>query len=162
MGTYCTTTSLQTLMIGTTFDTATTNLASKCISQAEDEIDKYLSGRYDISSAYFQTSTSTPPIITTICETLAQGYTYEQMARGPDVPKRAERLIKRALDNLSAIAAFKMHLTDSAGSVVPEASSSNYRVQCNTTDYAHTFNEDDELSWAVDGSKLDDIAAERE
>jgi len=161
VGTYCTTTSLQTAMIGTEFDTATTSLATECIQWAEDEIDKFLSQRYDLSSSYFQTSTSTPPVIQTICKWLSQGYMYEQMARGQE-SKRGEKLIERAINNLKMIAEFKLNVFDSTGSVVPDSVSSTYRIQCNTSNYANTFNEDDELNWRVDDSKLDDIDAERD
>ena len=42
MGKYATTTSLEVLMVGTTFDTATTSLASKLITHAENEVNKYI------------------------------------------------------------------------------------------------------------------------
>lgn len=162
MGTFATTTSLQTLMVGTTFDTATTSLASDCITQAETEIVKILSKRYDISASYFQTSTATPPMLQTISKWLSAGYLYDWMSRGVDSHPRSERLIKRAYENLEAMADYKANLLDSAGSIITDRNNSGYSVQCNTSDYSNTFNEDDELSWAVDTDKLDDIESERD
>lgn len=161
MGTYCTTTSLATAMIGTNFDSATTSLATDMIEDAESEVDKYLSNRYDLSSAPFLTSTTIPPIVKTCTKWLSMGYTYQQLARGAK-SERADGLIKRATDNLAMISGFKLNVLDSAGSVVAEGSNSSYRVQCNTTDYSSTFNEDDELSWAIDEDKLDDIDSGRD
>lgn len=164
MGTYATTTSLATLMLGTDFsNTATVSLASKCVDQAEAEIDKYLARRYDLSSAYFQTSTSTPPIVQSWCEQLAMGYMYRQLSRGgKEGMERGKELINGVLANLQMVADWKLNIADSAGSVIPEGSSSAYRVLANTSDYSNTFNEDDELNWAVDTDKLDDIDAERQ
>ena len=62
-------------MIGTTFDTITTSLATKLITHAENEVNKYLSKRYDVGS--WTTSSSTPPLITSLTETLsAVSYTH--------------------------------------------------------------------------------------
>ncbi len=164
MGTYATTTALATLMVGSDFsNSATSALATKCITHAETEINKYLSRRYDLSSSYFQTSTAVPPIVTTWCEQLAMGYMYRQLSRGgKDAIKRGEELIKEVKSNLLDVAEFKLHVTDSAGSMLPDdTSNSSYRVLCNTIDYSNTFNEDDELDWAVDSDKLDDISSGR-
>lgn len=162
MGIYSTTTSLQTAMIGSSFDTATTSLASDMIDDAEAEVNKYLSQRYDIGSSPFNTSTTIPPIVKSCTKWLAMGYTYEQLSRGGDTNPRAQRLIDRAIDNLKMIAEFKLNVLDSTGSVVADATNSNFRVQCNTTNYSSTFNEDDELNWAVDTDKTEAIADERD
>lgn len=161
MGTYATTTSLQTLMVGTNFDTATTSLANKLITHAENEINKYLSKRYDVGS--FNTSTSVPPLVTSICETLSEGYMHQRMSRGgKDAHKRGKELIDQAIDNLKLIADYKLDLVDSSGTVLDDMSQTAYRVLSNTTDYANTFNEDDPLNWAVDEDKLEDIDGERD
>jgi hypothetical protein len=164
MGTYATTTSLATLMIGTDFsNTATVNLATKCITHAENEINKYLSRRYDLSSSYFQTSTAVPPLVTTWCEQLAMGYMYRQLSRGgKDGLDRGKELINGVILNLKDVAEFKMHVSDSTGAILPEATNTSaYRVLSNTETYSNTFNEDDELLWSVDSDKLDDIDSER-
>jgi hypothetical protein len=148
-------------MIGTVFDSATTSLATECILDAEAEVNKFLAKRYDLSSNYFQTSTATPPLVRTIARWLAQGYMYDQMARGTE-SKRAAALIKRGLDNLELIRDGKSELFDTAGSILPESTDSASRVLSNTSDYSNTFNEDDELSWRVDDDKLDDIDSERD
>jgi len=161
MGTYATTTSLQTLMVGTTFDTATTSLATKLITHAENEINKYISKRYDVSN--FSTSTAVPPLLTSLCETLSEGYMYQRMSRGgKESVNRAKTLIDQAVDNLKLIAEYKLDLVNTAGSVVTDMSQTAYRVLSNTTDYSNTFNEDDPLNWEVDQDKLDDIESERE
>lgn len=161
MGTYATTTSLEVLMVGTTFDTATTSLCTKLITHSENEINKYLSKRYDISS--FNTSTSIPPLVTSLCETLAEGYMYQRMARGgKESISRGKELIKQAIDNLQLIADYKLDLVNSSGSVISDLSQTAYRVLSNTTNYANTFNEDDELNWKVSQNKLDDISTERD
>lgn len=160
MGLYATTTSLETLMIGTTFDSITTALASKLITHAENEINKYISKRYDISN--FNTSTSIPPIITSICETLAEGYIYQRDSRGGgNSQERGQKLIDQAIKNLELIKNYELDLIDSSGDVVTDLSNTSYSLECNTKNYSTTFNEDDELNWEIDQDKLDDIDTER-
>lgn len=161
MGLYCTTTSLQVLMVGTSFDTATTSLADKLIIHAENEINKYLSKRYDIET--FTPFANVPPIVTSLCETLAEGYMYQRMSRGgKDSMNRAKELIDQAIKNLEAIAKYELDVIDSGGDPVPDMSNTAYRVLSNTTGYANTFNEDNPLNWEVDPKKLQDIEDERE
>lgn len=161
MGTYATTTSLQTLMVGTTFDTATTSLATKLITHAENEINKYISKRYDVSS--FSTSTAVPPLLTSLCETLSEGYMYQRMSRGgKESLSRAKNLIDQAVENLQMIAEYKLDLVNTSGGVVTDMSQTAYRVLSNTTGYANTFNEDDPLNWEISDAKLDDIESERD
>ena len=161
MGIYSTTTSLQTLMIGTEFDTATTSLANKLITHAENEINKYISKRYDISS-FNDTSTSVPPILTSICETLSEGYMYQRMSRGgKESLSRAKQLIDQAIDNLKLIADYKLDLVDSSGDRILDLASGAFQILSTTQGYANTFNEDDQLNWKVDSLKLDDIDSER-
>lgn len=164
MGTYCTTTSLSTIMVGTTFDTATTSLAGQCITWAETEIRKKLSKRYDVSGSNLAlTTTSTiPPVITTICEWLSTGYLYDNMSRGSkESHSRAERLIKRAMMNLEELMNDEVDLVLEDGSTVSDKSN-RLDVLENSSDYTRTFDEDDVLSWKVDPDKLDDIRDERD
>ena len=159
MGTYATTTNLAILMVGTSFDAATTSLATRLITHAENEVNKYLSKRYDIGS--FQTSV--PPIVTSITETLAEGYMRQRMSRGgKEGDNRGTTLIKQALENLKAIAAYELDIVDSSGDVVTDMSQTAYRVLSNTSDYTPTFDEGDPLYWAVDQDKLDDIESGRD
>lgn len=159
---FCTTTALQTKMIGTTFNTATTLLAEAAIVDAENEIKKKLSQRYDFSASPFLTTTTIPPIIRTICEWLAIGYTYEGGARGgKDTFARADRFIKRSMDKLTLIAD-GMAIQDTAGSVIDPKSDGAYEIYSNADDYSTTFNEDNPLNWAIDSDKLDAIEAERD
>ena len=163
MGTYCTTTSLQTLMIGVTFDSVTTSLATKLITHAENEVNKYLSKRYDLSASTFQTSTSIPPLVTSLTETLSEGYMYQRMSRGgKEGMARGKELITQATDNLKLISEYKMDLFATNGSLITDMSNTAYRVSSTTDTYSNTFNEDDELLWEVDSDKEDDIESERE
>jgi hypothetical protein len=161
MGTYCTTTSIATRMVGTVFDSATTSLCSELISDAESEINKYISKRYDVS-VFLATSTAVPPIVNAWAKRLTVGYMYRDMARGgKEQLAQADKLIQPVLDNLKMVAEYKADLTDSSGVVIADASTGSFQVLSTTTDYANTFNEDDELNWKVDQSKLDDIDSER-
>lgn len=161
MGTYATTSSLAILMVGTKFDTATTALADRLITHAENEVDKYLSKRYDLE--LFNTSTSVPPLVTSLCETLAEGYMYQRMSRGgKESIKRGKELIDQVTKNLELIAEYKLDLVDTTGTVIDDMSNTAYRVMSNTDTYHSTFNEDDPLNWEIDQDKLDDIEEERE
>ncbi len=147
-------------MVGTIFDTATTSLASACIYDAENEIKKHLSKRYDFSAAPFLTTTSLPPMVTTLCETLAIGYMYENMSRGSkEGYARADRYINRVMKNIESLLAGEAQLTDSSGDLITEISG-GWAVRA-TTEYSPTFNEDDPKEWVVDQDKLDDIESER-
>ena len=158
MGTYATTSSYDVILVGTTLDTATTSVISKCITWAENEINKKLAKRYDISS--FQTSV--PPMLTTMCEQLALGYFYDNNSRGSkEGGVRADRLIKRVMDNLNELAMGKLELVNSAGSIITARGTAK-GVLSSTSDYTSTFAEDDPLNWNVDPDKLDDIADERD
>lgn len=160
MGTYATTTSLQTIMVGTDFDTQTTSLMTKMITHAENEVNKYLSKRYDVGAF---TSTSIPPLVTSITETLAEGYYFLRNSRGggKDSVAYGKELISQAKDNLELLAERKLDLLDANGDVVAEFADASFQVLSTTTDYAPTFNEDDELNWEEDEDKLDYIDSER-
>jgi len=161
MGLFATTTGIETMFIGTTFN-GLTAAASTMIDQAEDEIKKYLSRRYDLSSAYFNTTTSIPPMIRHLALWLSTGYLYEGAARGGiDSFSRADRYIKKAMDNLTAISEGKLDLLDSTGSVILESTTYG-RVVSSTEDYTPTFGEDDTLNWDVDMDKLSDISSDRD
>lgn len=158
MATYATTSSLQTIMIGTSFDSATTSLCSKMLTHAENEINKYISKRYDIS--VFNTTTSIPPILTSLCETLTEGYMYQRMNRG-DASGRGKELIDQAITNLMLIADYKLDLINSTGSVIDEMSAGGYQILSTSDGYSTTFDEDNELNWEVSPTKLDDISSGR-
>ena len=163
MGTYATTTSLATFMIGTTFDTATTALATSCITWAEEDCDKYLGKRYDLDSSYFATSTSTPPLVRKIAEELALGYMHIHNSRGgKESLKRGEMIQKAAFATLQELKDYKLQLTDTSGAAIPDSSNTAYQVRSNTTNYSPTFNEDDPLDWEVSSDKLEDIDDERD
>lgn len=163
MGNYATTTSLAIRMINVSFDTATTALATEMINDAEAEINKWLSRRYDIGSAYFQTTTSIPPVVRMLCMRLSEGYMWKAMSRGgKESLERGDGMIKPVMDNLKAIAEYEAELLDTAGSLIVDMSNTSCRVLSNTKDYSNTFNEDPALNWNISGTKLDDIADERD
>lgn len=152
MGTYSTTTTLDTLSVGVTFDTATTAVATECITWAEDEINKYLSKRYDISA--FQTSV--PPVITSLCTQLSMGYLRQELSRGSkESISRGQTLIDRVMKNLQMLADNKLDIVDSSGATV--SARTRKGVLSSTSGYTSTFNEDDPLEWAIDSDKLEDI-----
>lgn len=158
---YCTTTSFATFIIGVSTDTATTALLGKCIEWSEAEINKYISKRYDISS-FNDTTTSTPPLIKSLCEQLSEAFFYSRNSRGgKESLKRAADIRKEILDNLKMIRDYEVDLLDQSGDVITDFSQTAYRVLSNTDDYTETFNEDDPLNWKVDQDKLKDIAAGR-
>ena len=160
MGIFTTTTSIETMLVGTTLTNGTA-AASACINQAEDEIRKQLSKRYDVSAAAFQTSTSAPPMLNHIALWLSLGYFFQISSRGgPESMKRGKTFIDQAMLNLKEIANRKVDLVSSSGSAITEIS--NYMAMTSTTKgYAPTFNEDNPLNWEVDPDKLDDIDSER-
>ena len=161
MGTFCTTTTLDILMVDTTFDSTTTQLADECISNAENEIRKRLSERYDTSADAFQTSSSTPPMVSTLCKWLSQGYMYDNLSRGgKDAFARADRFIKRAMDNMTEVLDYRSNIQDTSGSDLADASTA-FQTLSNTKDYHDTFGEDNPLDWSVDSDKLDDLEDER-
>jgi len=159
MGVYCTTTSLQVLMVGTRFDSATSLLADKLIVHAENEVNKWLSKRYEIESLV----PIVPPLVTSLTETLAEGYMYQRMARGgKEGLAQGKTLIDQALANLKLISEYKLDLVDTSGNVITDMSNTAYRVLSNQEQYQPTFNEDDGLNWEVDPQKLSDISDERD
>lgn len=163
MGTYLTTTTMDTRMVGVTFDTATTALAVECISDAEAEVNKYLSKRYDLSSATFQTYTSIPPLVRSLATRYAVGCMWKHLSRGSkESLSRGATIAKDVVENLKLISNYKADLFNTAGSVITDFSNTSYRILSSTDDYSTTFNEDDPLNWKVDSDKLDDIESERD
>ena len=149
-------------MVGVNFDADTTTLCSKLIDDAEAEINKYLSKRYDLTANTFQTSTGVPPLVRQLTERLTEGYMWQSMSRGSkESLARAAMIEKQVLANLTQLSEYKLDLVATNGSVIVDMSQSAYRVLVNTADYIETFAEDDETSWAVDPDKLEDIADER-
>lgn len=162
MGTFATTSSLAVKMIGTVFDTATTNLASACMFDAENEIQKRLAKRYDFTASPFLTTTTHPPMIVTLVQTLSIGYMYENMARGSkEGLARADRYLKRVFENIDGLLDGKFQLSDASGTLVTETEG-EWKVYESASSYEPTFNEDSPESWSVDSDKLDDIASDRE
>jgi hypothetical protein len=159
-----TATSLSPKMVGTVFDTATTALGAQCVLDAENEIKKWIGKRYDLSdTTYFSSSTVAPPILRTLTQDLAIGYMYESSARGSkEGYARADRYIKRVMDNLKNIQDGTVALVDTTGTLVPESADIEWKVYENTSSYAPTFNEDSPKSWRVSRNKLNDISDERD
>lgn len=163
MGKYATYTSLQTVMVGTQFDSATTALATKTIQWAESEVNKHIAKRYNISGSPFDTSTTIPPVIVSLTEQLATGYVWRANSRGSkESNKRAKDMIDGVLENLQALAKYELSILDSAGSLVTEKTNTSFQVLSNTDTYTPTFDEDNPLNWAIDKDKLTDISNGRD
>lgn len=160
MGRYYTTTSLATYLMGTNVsDTATANLMGLNIVDAQNEIDKYVGRRYDVSA--WESDSTVPPMIKTWCQWLSAGYYWEASGRGSkESIKRSITIIKRAMDNLKMVSEGDLEILDSSGSALVETSS-DYSIYSNTEDYASTFAEDTSTNWKVDPDKLSDIESER-
>jgi phage gp36-like protein len=155
---YATTASIEILMIGTEFDTATTALCDKLLTRAENEIDKYLSKRYDTAALHAEP----PSLLESLAEQICEAYMYLSMARGnKDMRANALSMLKVPTDNLQMIADYKADLIDNTGDKIPDGSNTPYRILSNTDEYSSTFNEDDELEQRVDQLKLEDIDSER-
>ncbi len=159
---YSTTTAMAVKMVGTVFDAATIALVAVCLDDASEEIRKKLSKRYDFTTGAFDTTTTCPVIIKTICETLALGYAYENMARGSkEGLARADRYLKRGMDNLTLVASGDAALIGPNGVAVTQITT-DWQAISNTSGYANTFNEDNPRDWKPDTNKIDDIKSERE
>lgn len=159
MGTFATTTSLQTLLPGVTFDTATTSLASMCITWAEGFIRTNLARRYDMSASPFNTTTSIPTHITSITEKMAMGHYYKNSSRGSkESISRGEALLTEARNEILSIARYETDLVDTSFTAIANRSSEIY---ASTSAYHTTFDEDDPVNWDVDQDKLDDIDTAR-
>lgn len=158
MGTFCTTTSLATLMPGISFDTGTTNLASKCVDWAESYCKQRLSRRYDVSALPFTVHT-TSSMLTGLAEQLAMGHLYKNMSRGSkESIGRGDALLKEAKDAIEAIMKHKSDLLDAATGGTPVTERTNLvTVLASYTAYHTTFDEDDPLNWLPDEDKLTDI-----
>lgn len=161
MGFYVsTTTSLETRLVDVEFDTATTSLVNNCIEDAEAEVNKWLSKRYDLSP-YQTTTAAVPPMMRSLAVKLAEGYYWQRASRGSkESLSRGNSLEKNALQNLKDLSEFKANLVDTAGSlIVDDPDNSSFRVLNNTSDYRPTFNEGSSAHWRVDRDKIDDSDA---
>lgn len=162
MGTFCTTTALDTLMPGITFDTATTNLASKCVDWSENWIRAKLSRRYDVAALPFTVSTSTS-MLTALGEQMAMGYLYKQISRGSkESITRGNELIDGAQDTVMKISSYECELLGATnGTAVVSDRAGRVEIISSSTAYHTTFDEDDPLNWGPDSDKLSDIDSGR-
>ena len=160
MGTFATTTSLQTLMPGISFDAATTSLATMCITWAEGFIRTNLARRYNMSASPFNTSTSIPTYLTSLCEQMAMGYYFKNASRGAkESITRGEALLKFAQSEIMDIANYKKDLVDNSYALVTNRTS---EVIGSSSAYHTTFDEDDPINWRVDSDKISDIDSGRD
>lgn len=162
MALYATTTTLEIRMVSVQFDTQTTALAVEMCADAEAEVNKWLSKRYDISSATFQTSTSLPPMCRALATRLAEGYMWQALSRGaPESLSRAKALIDRVMENLKDIANYNAALVSTSGGLIVESSNTAYRVKSTTSNYVPTFDEGNPQQWRVDPNRINDIDDEK-
>jgi hypothetical protein len=162
MGTFATTTALDTLMPGVSFDTATTALATKAIDWAENYAKGKLSKRYDTSAAPFTVYTSTSQL-TSYTEQIAMGHVFKLHSRGgKEAISRGQALIEQAEESIMMIADRKCDLLDASTSTLPVTERATAaEIIGSASAYFPTFNEDDPLNWEADPDKLDDIASDR-
>lgn len=159
MGTFCTSSSIYTKVVGITNNTANTSIIDQCISQSEDHIKCSISRRYDVSA--FNTTTSIPPLLTTLCELYTEGLFWEANSRGgKESITRADKIFKRVDAKLLMLSSGKTDLLNTSGSQITELPNNNFALT-STTNYTPTFGEDDSLSWEVDSNKLDDLESDR-
>ena len=158
MGTFATTTSLNVLMPGITFDTATTSLADRCISWAEGWAKGKLSKRFDTSASPFTVYTSTSHL-TCLTEELAMGNLFKLMSRGgKESLTRGKEMVESAQKAIMDIAQFEADLMGIDGVTPVSTKSTAVQIIHSASAYHSTFDEDDPIDWAVDGDKLTDIA----
>lgn len=152
-------TSIQYRMVNTDFsNAASAALFSEVCDAADETIRTCLSKQYDVSAAYFQTSTSAPPMLQEVGENLVIGYMIESLSRGGEAEmKRADRYLERAMAVLNDLKDNKIALFDSLGSIITPDSSDYPGVLESHSSYEPTFNEDHPLDWSQDDDKLEDI-----
>jgi len=157
MGTFATTTGLEILMPGITFDSITTSLAGKCISWSESWIKSCLSKRFDVSSSPFTVYTSTSQL-TSIAEEMAVGHLHRLMSRGAkESLTRGDSMVKGAQDTCRLIASFGSDLMNADGTGAVANKSESQQVLHNQTTYHSTFDEDNPVNWVIDPDKEIDI-----
>lgn len=129
------------------------------ITNAENEVNKYLSKRYSIAAL----QAAVPPLVTSLTETLTEGYMYQRMSRGgKEGLAHGKALIEPVINNLLMISTYKADLVNSVGATIADSASNSFELLSSTNTYSNTFDEDSELLWEVDQDKLDDIESGRE
>jgi hypothetical protein len=154
-----TTTAANLLVGGTSLNAASLGLLSACITLAENEIDSYITRRYDVSSF----RTTVPPLIRSLTQQLGvANFHFHNSKGGKESISRSKELRDPVMKTLTMIREGTAHLLDTAGSLIPVSTTNSPGVLCNTVDYTPTFAEDNPKLWKVDRNKLDDIADERD
>ena len=157
MGIYLTTTAVFIQLVDTQNDTQTSAIVSDCIDDAEAEVLKYLSERYDLTQPYFTDPAMFPKQVITLVKWLTLGYTYDALSRGgKDAFVRSDRYLKRVTENIKAILEGNANLVGPDGEEVPALTGGNESFST-TKDYRDTFDEGSPLKWSVDPQKLRDI-----
>lgn len=160
---YTTQGALEVLMTGVDFS-GYTGLSSAVISRAEARLNSVLARRYDMSQAYFQTTTATPPQVREWATQLASGYAWKEISRGgagKECLARGNSIIKDVMDDLALLSKGELEILDTSGALVAEMSVGVGQVLCNTSTYFTTFDEGRETGWRVDPDKLDDLADQK-
>lgn len=157
MGTYTTATSLYPILVGTSEDTATTALLGSCITWAENEVNKKLAKRYDVSAW----AASVPPQVASLTEQLALGWFVMHNGRGSkESLARAGMIFKQPRENLDELAQGIGAIVDAGGTQITPAIGTG--ILSNTDEYTPIFGLDKPTSWKVDPDQLDDIQSDRD
>ncbi len=151
-------TALSVRMPDLDFDSLTTAMVEASFEDAENEINKWLSRRYDLSP-YQTTTASIPPMMRSLAIRLAEAYTWQRNSRGSkESLTRGNSIEKQVLANLLDLREYKASLVDTAGALIPDDKNNGaFRVLSNTKDYRDTFNEGPSSGWKLDATKRQDI-----
>ena len=141
--------------------TATATIITSHVTRSDALIDAKLSRRYSVPFA--TTSTSTPPVITSISQDITAYYSYRSLFTR-DSRQRFEYLddfYATALKTLDDIALGVIDVVNTAGSVISERNSGN-KVYSTTESWMPIFDVDDEMKWKFDSDRLTQINSDRQ
>ena len=132
--------------------TNTVAVVNSHITRAETIINGKISSRYFVST--FQTSTTLPPLLTTLTEDIAGYYTIRSFfsADNQNVNEWGEKF-QEAMELLEDIRDGKMDLVGPDLNII-SGTSTTMTVESSTQDFSPTFSEDDILQSEVDQDKF--------
>lgn len=152
MANYCTAAEVKVILTNIDLASITTNY----LTMADSIINAKLARQYTLPFS------TTPPVINTIATILAAYYVTEAQFSGGQANKSewVNNKYSQMMKLLDQLAEGKMDLVATAGTVIDRTNTDE--VSSNTSGYAPTFGEDDEINQAVDSDKLDDISNDRD
>lgn len=132
--------------------TSTLSLIASHITRADNLINGKIASRYDVSS-FNDTTTSIPPLLTSISEDIAAYYTFRSQFSGDNynINEWVEKY-QECIQKLDEIRNGDMDLVDTDHNLIG-GSSTTLTIQSNTDTFTPTFDEGPVLDWSVDGDK---------